>query len=121
MIGPVLQSCVVVDDSPDFLAAARRLLDAQGVPVVCCATSRAQALELAAQEAPDVILVDIDLGDEDGVELAGELAATTPLAQVILISAYDQDDVAMLVNGSGAAGFLPKSALGVAAIAELLG
>ena len=117
----MLKSCLVVDDSRQFLAAARRLLEAQGMSVVRCASSRAEALDIASAESPDVILVDIDLGDENGVELAGELAETTSPAHVILISAYDQDEVSVLVNGSGAAGFLPKSALGVAAIAELLG
>ena len=120
MIGAVLESCLVVDDSREFLAAAKRLLEAQGVAVVRSATSRAQALDLAGAEGPDVILVDVELGDEDGVRLAAELAQTAPPARVILISGYDQDDVSVLINGSGAAGFLPKSRLGVAAIAELL-
>lgn len=116
----MLESCLVVDDSGQFLAAAKRLLEAQGVSVVRCASSRAQAIDLAAAETSDVILVDIDLGDEDGVELARELAGATPPTRVILISAYDQDDVSLLIDGSAAAGFLPKSALGVAAITELL-
>jgi DNA-binding NarL/FixJ family response regulator len=121
MIGSVFQTCVVIDDSPEFLAAATRLLEAQGVAVLGCASSRARALELAAAEAPDVALVDVELGDEDGVELAAELAGVTPPTRVVLISARDQDDLPLLLNGSGAAGFLPKTALGVAAIAELLG
>jgi len=117
----MLDSCLLVDDSVEFLAAAKRLLEAQGVSVVRSATSRAEALGLAAAESPDVILVDVELGDEDGVGLAAELAGATPPASVILISGYDQDDVSVLIEGSGAAGFLPKSALGVPAIAELVG
>jgi len=120
IIDAVPDSCLVVDDSVQFLAAAKRLLEAQGMSVVRCASSRAEAIVLVAAEAPDVILVDVELGDEDGVRLAAELAATTPRARVVLISGHDQDDVSVLISGSGAAGFLPKYRLGVAAIAELL-
>jgi DNA-binding NarL/FixJ family response regulator len=111
---------VLIDDSQEFLGAATRLLEAQGVTVLGCGSSRAQALELAATKAPDVALVDIELGEEDGVELAAELAGGQPARRVILISGHEQEDLPELVNGSGAVGFLAKSALGADAIAALL-
>ncbi len=109
--------CLLVDDSPQFLASAARLLESQGIDVVGCATSTGEALELVAALAPDLALVDIELGDEDGIALAQQFEARAPSMQVVLISAHDPADVGELVVESRAAGFLPKSALGAEAIA----
>jgi DNA-binding NarL/FixJ family response regulator len=115
------ERCLIVDDNEDFLASATRLLESQGLEVVGRATSGEQALELAGQFSPDIILVDVELGDEDGVELAGSLRERFRESTVILISAYDRDEIAELVEPASVAGFLPKSALSATRIAELLG
>jgi two-component system, NarL family, nitrate/nitrite response regulator NarL len=112
--------CVLVDDSEEFLASAARLLESQGIEIVGVATSGAQALELVGRLKPDLALVDVELADEDGVALSHELDAHAPATRVVLISAYEQDDLRELTSGSRAAGFLPKSELGAAAIASLL-
>jgi len=112
--------CLLIDDSREFLASAARLLESQGVEVVGCATSTREALELVAELEPELALVDIELADEDGIALAQQLEARAPRTRVVLISAYDPADVDELVVDSGAAGFLPKSRLGAAAIAALL-
>jgi DNA-binding NarL/FixJ family response regulator len=91
------------------------------VDVVACAKSGAEALELAASLAPDVALVDIELGGEDGIPLCGELAARAPSMRLVLISSHERDDLGDLVAQGPAAGFLPKTALGARAIARLLG
>ena len=109
--------CLIVDDSDEFLASASRLLEAQGMEVVACATSSEQARQLAEDLAPDVVLVDVELGEEDGVELAQELKARTPSTRAILISAHDREELGLLTNGVE---FLPKSSLGAAAIEKLL-
>jgi len=112
--------CLIVDDSEAFLASAARLLCAQGLDVVARASSGAQALQLARQLHPDLALVDVQLGGEDGVELARRLAATAKTTQVILISSHSKDELGELVADSPAVGFLPKPALGADAIAKLL-
>lgn len=112
--------CLIVDDNADFLASAKRLLESQGLEVVGSATSGAQALALAVKHRPDIILVDVELGDEDGVALAEVLRERFRKSTVILISAYDRDEIAELVEPASAAGFLPKSALSAARIADLL-
>jgi len=112
--------CLLIDDSPEFLASAARLLESQGVEVVGCAMSTREALELVADLEPDLALVDIELAEEDGIALAQQLEVRAPSMRVVLISAYNQADVGELVFESRAAGFLPKSALGAAAIAALL-
>ncbi len=113
--------CLIVDDSEAFLASASRLLSAQGVEVVGRASSGAEAVRLAQELEPDVALVDVQLGDEDGLEVARRLAATTPSACVVLISSHSKEELAELIAETPATGFLPKSALGADAIAKLLG
>jgi two-component system nitrate/nitrite response regulator NarL len=109
--------CLIVDDSDEFVASAARLLGSQGLDVVGSASDGARALELAGSLVPDVALVDIELGEEDGIELSHVLSAHT---RVVLISSYDQADLGDLIARSPAAGFLPKTDLGAAEIIRLL-
>ena len=114
--------CLIVDDSPHFLRAARRLLERQGVAVVGVATTIAEALEHAAELRPDVTLVDIDLRDENGFDLTRRMREATPGgSRVILVSTHDEADFADLIVTSSAIGFLHKSALSAGAIRRLLG
>jgi len=114
--------CLIVDDNASFLDASRSLLERQGFSVVAVAATGADALRLAAELAPDLILLDVDLGEENGFAVARQLAdadeSTTPT--VILVSTHPEDDFAELVDQSPAAGFIAKSALSVAAIERLL-
>jgi DNA-binding NarL/FixJ family response regulator len=112
--------CVIVDDSPDVLRAASELLEGQGVKIVGVARTGADAVQLVEQLEPDVTLVDIDLGDESGFDLARRLAVDRTGSQSILISTYDQADFAKLIETSPAIGFLPKSDLSETAIRRLL-
>lgn len=112
--------CLLVDDSDGFLASATRLLEAQGMRVVGCARSGGEALALAEQLRPEIALVDVELGDEDGVAVSRELALRVPEVQVVLISAHGLDDLGEIVAEGRAAGFLAKTSLGVAAIEALL-
>lgn len=112
--------CLLIDDSPEFLASAARLLEAEGIAVAGSASSTREALERVAKLEPDLALVDIELGDEDGIALAQQLQTLAPAMRVVLISAYDYPDAGDLVSETGAAGFLPKSGLGAAAIVAFL-
>jgi two-component system, NarL family, nitrate/nitrite response regulator NarL len=113
-------SCLIVDDSEEFVASASRLLGSQGVDVVASAFSSAEALELIEALRPDVALVDVELGEEDGIELSHELAARAPSTRIVMISSYDDDTLADLIARSPAVGFLSKRELGAAAIERLL-
>lgn len=114
--------CLIVDDSPRFLDAARGLLEYQGVTVVGVASSSAEALRRAEELRPDVTLVDVDLGGESGLELARRLdgAAGVARAAVILISTHAEQDYAELIATSPAIGFLSKAGISADAIEELL-
>jgi signal transduction histidine kinase/DNA-binding NarL/FixJ family response regulator len=113
-------SCLIVDDSEEFLASATRLLRVQGLTVVGRASSGEAALSLAQALRPDVTLVDVELGDEDGIELARRLTATVPSTQVILVSGRDRGELSELLAESGAVGFLRKDTLDAQAICDLL-
>jgi DNA-binding NarL/FixJ family response regulator len=111
---------MIVDDSETFLASARLLLESQGVEIVATATSGAEALDFAAALSPDLALVDVELGKDDGVALAGELRSRSPVTRVVLISTYGSDEMQDLISTSSAVGFLPKSRLSADAVRALL-
>ncbi len=115
--------CLLVDDSAAFLEAASVLLEGEGVTVVGVASNTAQALRRARALRPDVILVDIGLGDENGFDLARLLARDGQGGgtEVIMISARAETDYGELIAESPAAGFLAKSELSARAIGRILG
>jgi DNA-binding NarL/FixJ family response regulator len=114
--------CLIVDDSPTVLRAASELLDRQGVAVVGVAATGDEAMRLARELEPDVVLVDIDLGSESGFDLARRLVETPDTAGMrsILISTHDETDLADLIAASPALGFVNKSDLSAKAIHRLL-
>jgi DNA-binding NarL/FixJ family response regulator len=113
--------CLIVDDSLQFLTAARGWLEREEIAVVGVASTVAQALQLAQELHPDVVLVDIDLGGESGFELARQLQrAGVDSSRVIMISAYAEEDYAELIAASPAVGFLPKTALSGQRIRDLV-
>ena len=113
--------CLIVDDSPVYLTEARKLLQRQGMSVVGVASNSRDAIALATSDRPDVALVDVDLGAESGLDVARALAKSGEPVPVILISAYAEEDLRELVDGSPVLGFLPKSVLSRSAIDDLLG
>jgi DNA-binding NarL/FixJ family response regulator len=114
--------CLIIDDSRGFCGAASNLLEGQGVMVVGCATSSAEAVQSVQALRPDVALVDIDLGAESGFDLARRLADELEgdKPRVILISTHDGQEFARLIESSPAVGFLPKTELSAERIYELL-
>jgi len=116
----VTLSCLIIDDSEKFLASATRLLSLQGVSVIGRASTGDEALRLAAALRPDVTLLDVELGDEDGIEVARRLTSGGLSAMVILISLRDRNELTELIAGSGAIGFLRKDALDAQAVADLI-
>jgi len=117
------QRCLLVDDSEAFLETASLLLEREGLTVVGVASSIAEALRQARALRPDLILVDIGLGDESGFDLARLLTQDGQGvgAEVILISTVAEADYRELIDESPAAGFLAKSELSVRGISRILG
>jgi CheY-like chemotaxis protein len=113
---------LIVDDNTDFLLAARALLEQEGVRVVGVASTGAEAVRCVAELHPDVTLVDIDLGEDSGFDVARQLADDPELepGHLILISAHAEEDLADLVEASPAIGFVGKPVLRATAIQRLL-
>jgi len=118
-----LVRCLLVDDNSAFVETARLLLAREGVVVAGTASSSAEALRQVSALRPDVVLVDIALGDENGFDLARRLAGgdTGDGTTVIMISTRAGADYADMIADSPAAGFLPKDELSAAAIRQILG
>jgi two-component system, NarL family, nitrate/nitrite response regulator NarL len=114
--------CLIVDDSHSFLEAAQLLLEREGLNVVGVADTGDEAIRKAETLRPDVILVDVSLGEESGFDVARRLVVDDPGNQtaVILISTRAEADIADLIAESPAAGFVPKVALSAGAIRRLV-
>ena len=112
---------LIVDDHPSFRASARALLEAEGFEVVGEASDGESAIEAAQTLHPDVVLLDVQLPDRTGFEVASELTGNGAVINVVLVSSRDGSDYGPLVAESGASGFVPKAELSGARIAALLG
>jgi len=114
--------CLIVDDNPYFLEAAADLLRREGLTVVGVASAGADALRQSRELRPDIVLVDIMLGHESGVDLARQLAAASSGGPaIILISTHAEADFADLIQEAPVTGFVPKSELSANAIQQLAG
>jgi DNA-binding NarL/FixJ family response regulator len=113
---------LIVDDHPSFRASARALLDAEGFEVVGEAEDGESALAAVSELAPDVVLLDVQLPDLDGFEVARRLCSLDGRRpQVVLVSSRDREEYGSLIPSCGAQGFVPKAELSGAAITALLG
>ena len=115
-------SCLIVDDNAGFLDAARQLLERQGITVAGVASTGDEALERALALRPDVTLIDIDLGDESGFDVARRLTGAAGLedVRVVLISMYAEKDFTDVIAASPAVGFVSKPSLSATAIHKVL-
>ena len=110
---------LIVDDHPSFRASARTLLEAEGYNVVGEAEDGESAVDAAVKLHPDLVLLDVQLPDIDGFEVAARLRKREDAPVVILTSSRDGADYGRCIGDCGARGFVPKAELSGAAIAAL--
>jgi DNA-binding NarL/FixJ family response regulator len=110
---------LIVDDHASFRALARVLLQAEGFDVVGEAADGSSVPAAVRHLRPDVVLLDINLPDIDGCEVA-RLAAEVDPPAVILISSREAADFGGRLEHCGARGFLTKADLSRAALDALL-
>ena len=116
-----MATIVIVDDDPRFRGIARRLLESEGFEVIGEAADGREALSVAGELEPDIVLLDVQLPDIDGIEVASQLTANGAGPAIVLTSTRDESDFGPQLQQSGARGFVPKGDLSGAALAALLG
>ena len=121
MLRPMSLRTVIVDDSVEFLRIARSLLEREGITVVASAQTGAEALRSAQEHDPDVVLLDVGLGEESGFDVAERLSqASGARIRVILISARSEQDLREFIDASPAIGLVAKARLSADVITDLL-
>jgi DNA-binding NarL/FixJ family response regulator len=111
---------LIVDDHPSFRASAQAILTADGFEVIGEAEDGESAIAAAGRLHPDVVLLDVQLPDIDGFEVAKRLRSNGSGPSVILVSSRDGSDFGPLIESSGACGFVPKSELSGSAVSALI-
>ncbi|MFL5935466.1 MAG: response regulator transcription factor [Gaiellaceae bacterium] len=111
---------LVVDDHAGFRRCATALLTAEGFEVVGEAENGAAALALADQLEPELVVLDIQLPDIDGFEVAARLLARDRELKIVLVSSRDRSAYGTAIETSGAVGFIWKAELSGAALEGFL-
>ena len=111
---------LIVDDHPGFRSRAGALLEAEGFEVVGEAADGESALVAVARLRPGIVLLDIQLPDIDGFEVAKRLAEKADSPAVVLISTRSVSSYRRRLAGSPVRGFLTKSELSGNAISALV-
>jgi DNA-binding NarL/FixJ family response regulator len=117
----VSQTVLIVDDHPEFRRSARALLEDEGFIVAGEARDGQEAVSLATRLRPDIVLLDIQLPDVDGFEVAERLAASVAPPMVVFISSRSAASFGSRLDDAVARGFIPKSHLSGAALTALVG
>ena len=106
-------SVLVVDDQPFFRGAAREVLSAlPGFREAAEAASGLEAVALAAELRPDLVLLDVRMPGMDGIEAARRIKAAAPEVVVVLISTEDVAGVPSAAQDCGAAALVRKQDFG---------
>lgn len=112
---------VIVDDHASFRGTARALLEAEGFEVVGEAVDGATAIAAIERLRPEAVLLDVQLPDMDGFEVAARLGGNGSSPAVVMTSSRDAVEFGTLVADCGARGFIPKADLSGDALTALIG
>ncbi len=109
----------VVDDHPLFRdGVVHKLSTAEGFEVVATGASGAEAIKIAAEQAPDVMLLDVYMPD-NGVEAARAIVASMPGIKILMLTVSEREDDVMAAMEAGAHGFVLKGVTGSDLIAAV--
>jgi DNA-binding NarL/FixJ family response regulator len=97
-----------IDDSPDMLEVLIDLLQSEFL-IAGTLSSGSSALAEAANLKPDIILLDVDLGDISGFQVAQQLRSTGCPAKIVFLSVHEGADFIQAARGLGAVGYVFKS------------
>ena len=100
---------LIVDDLEVVQRGLESMFERSEVRVVGAASSGAEAVRLARRHRPDVVLLDVRLGDEDGLDAIGPLRAAAPGVRVLILSAFDNPTYIARAASAGAHDYLSKT------------
>jgi CheY-like chemotaxis protein len=115
----VPSSVLIVDDHPSFRTSARRMLEASGYVVVGEAATGAEAIAAVQELRPELVLLDVQLPDLDGFEVAERLDSAGVGPAIVLTSSRERSDFGSAVADSPARGFVTKGELSGETLAAL--
>jgi DNA-binding NarL/FixJ family response regulator len=102
---------LIVDDHPLYRGGTRAALEeADDITVVDAVGTARAAKERVAELGPDIMLLDINLPDESGIDVAREIRVSHPETGIIALTAYDDDAYILALARSGVRGYLLKTA-----------
>jgi DNA-binding NarL/FixJ family response regulator len=103
---------MIVDDQAPFRAAARAVLSRiAGFELVAEVGSGEDAVATADELRPELVLMDINMGEMDGIEATRLIVEANPAVRVILVSTYGLDDLPPTARTSGAIAYVNKDEL----------
>ena len=102
-------SVIIIDDHPLFSRGLSQLIETQkSFKVTGIAKNKAEALEMVNTNNPDLAIVDLNLGTEDGLELIKEILLIKPQTTVLVLSMHDERFYAERALKAGARGYIMK-------------
>ncbi len=113
-------TALIVDDHRLFRSSARLLLEAEGFDVVGEAGDGVSAITAAAALRPEFVLLDVQLPDMTGFEVARQILDRGLVGRIVLVSSRSESDYGEQISESGAIGFIPKDELSPDSIHALL-
>jgi DNA-binding NarL/FixJ family response regulator len=101
---------VVAEDDEDFTAALQAVLDRDPrFELAGVARNGAECVQLVEREAPDAVVMDIEMPEVDGVEATRALRATSPGLPIVAISGHDYEERVLEIRTAGAQDYVRKS------------
>ena len=102
---------LLADDQPLLRTGFRMILKSdEGIDVVAEAADGVEAIALARQLCPDVVLMDVRMPGTDGIEATRQVTALPGAPRVVVLTTFDLDEYVVAAIGAGASGFLLKDA-----------
>jgi len=103
-------SVIIIDDHPLFSRGLAQLIETQkDYKVIGMAKDRNEALALLDKETPDLAIVDLNLGQEDGLELIKDILIIHPHTKILVLSMHDERFYAERALKAGAKGYIMKA------------
>lgn len=102
---------MITDDHPMMREALRTALEEEPGMMICCeASNGAEAVVMAGEHCPDVILMDLLMAEMDGLEAIRKILEKDPQAHIMVVTSLEDEDKVIAAVQAGALGYFPKTA-----------